>query len=117
MKARANLKRTHQPTIEDTAENRAFVETLRTLRDQISRILLEATFAHELECAKCGSRAVQLAHWVEVNSGRVVDQFGSWNEMDSRWCPGCGEHAELVDVGFDVEDTRPLTVAYSNTVE
>lgn len=106
-----------RPAIPDTAENRTLVETLRALRDQIARVLMEAEFAHELECGRCGSRRVQLAHWVEVNSGRVEDQFGSWNEMDSRWCPDCGEHAELVDIGYDVEDTRPLTVAYAKTVE
>lgn len=112
------MKRTAQPPgLADTAENRTLVETLRTLRDQISRVLMEAEFAHELECARCGSRRVQLACWVEVNSGRIEDQFGSWNESDSRWCPDCGEHAELVDVGYDVEDTRPLTVAYAETVE
>lgn len=96
----------------DTKENRTLVETLRSLRDMISSVLLQAEFAHEVECVKCGSRRVQFAHWVEVNSGRVDDQFGSWNERDARWCPDCGEHTDLADIGYDVEDTRPLQIAF-----
>jgi hypothetical protein len=117
MRSSRKLKTDQKPALPDTPGTRAFLEGLRNLREQISSILMEAEFAHELECRKCGSREVQVAHWVEVNSGRIVDQFGSWNEMDSRWCPDCGEHAELVEVGYDAEDTRPLTVAYAKTVD
>lgn len=104
----------NSPLIPDTPENRAFVENLRKLQSQISDILIRAEFAHAVECVKCGCRRVQFAHWVEVNSGRIDDQFGSWNERDARWCPDCGEHTDLADVGYDVEDTRPLAAVHAD---
>jgi hypothetical protein len=48
-------------------------------------------------CGACGGSNVEVAAWVNPNTGEVVDEFGSWDSLDTNWCHDCDAHVELVD--------------------
>lgn len=50
------------------------------------------------KCKKCGSAKVQHAMWVELNTERVHDTFGTWNHDDNSFCPNCEEHGTIEEV-------------------
>lgn len=60
-----------------------------------------------VRCAECGGAEVQVAKWVEANTGEVHDDFHSWDclaSMGASWCADCGEHTRLVDKNMEPED-------------
>lgn len=46
-------------------------------------------------CAECDTIHVQTVSWVSCVDGGVRDEFGSFNEEDTRWCETCQAHSEL----------------------
>jgi hypothetical protein len=42
-------------------------------------------------CGNCGSIDVEHAHWVNLNTDRVGEIFGSYGEADTMHCPNCEE--------------------------
>lgn len=61
-------------------------------------------------CKQCGGADVQIAMWVRPNRASqinqlhnaipgdaIVDDFGSWNSLDTQWCSDCEEHVLLIN--------------------
>ena len=42
-------------------------------------------------CIRCGRDKIQGEHWVELNTGPVMDS----SETDA-WCPACNDHVQVV---------------------
>lgn len=47
-------------------------------------------------CKQCGSREVEWAMWVDMQTNTPVDDFGSWGEYEPSWCRDCEEHNGLI---------------------
>lgn len=45
-----------------------------------------------VRCKKCNGTNVQVATWVRVNTGEVIDDFGSPDCYDTTWCEDCEDH-------------------------
>ena len=45
-------------------------------------------------CANCGRDKVQTLKWVEVNTGKIIDDGPS--EIEDNWCPDCENHVGFV---------------------
>ena len=52
-------------------------------------------------CEECGGTNVQHAMWVELNTDKIVDVFGSWCEEDSAFCSDCEKATQIVDDDAD----------------
>ena len=48
-------------------------------------------------CCKCGGTNVQMAKWVNPNTGEVFGDFGSYDETDTKWCNDCDDNVTLKD--------------------
>lgn len=60
-------------------------------------------------CSKCGGQNVQVAVWADANTGETFDDYGSWDETDTKWCVDCGAHHLLVPQSEYVESkTDPM---------
>lgn len=49
-------------------------------------------------CKKCGSTRVMHALWVELNTCRIAEPFGTWNQDDNAWCPDCETRGTIEEV-------------------
>ncbi len=49
----------------------------------------------EMYCSRCGGTNVQIAMWVRTNTEEVLDDFGSFDETDTKWCEDCEAHVLL----------------------
>ena len=58
-------------------------------------------------CSKCGGHNVQVATWVNPNTDEILEEFGSWNETDTKFCVDCQENVELVDGSLQEEESCP----------
>ena len=58
-------------------------------------------------CEHCGSANVEHAHWVNPNTDRVSDIYGTWNYDDVRFCNDCDEAYALVDLEDFRESLSP----------
>lgn len=45
-----------------------------------------------LVCKGCGGHNVQLVVWYRPNTQEVLDDFGSWNNHETKWCEDCEDH-------------------------
>lgn len=83
---------------------------LQALWDHIHDNELAGHFPHELlqgvdrvihpvRCTECGGRNIQVAMWVRLNENKVMDDFGSWDETDTKWCSDCDKHVLLESGG------------------
>ncbi len=52
-------------------------------------------------CSECGSPNVQYAVWYRPNKKEVLDDYGSWDHPDTKWCEDCGSHQILLDPEVD----------------
>ena len=56
-------------------------------------------------CSRCGGANVQLAMWVDPNSGDIHDEMHASHadaaRNDESWCAVCDEHTVLLDVACD----------------
>ena len=52
-----------------------------------------------IRCKECGSDAVQCVVWIEPNKEEILDDFGSWGEIDTKYCTRCEDHVGLEDDG------------------
>lgn len=62
-----------------------------------------------IRCKECGSADVQMAMWVrpnfaaQVDENRripaiaVVDDYGSWDSYDTKWCTDCEDHVLFIN--------------------
>lgn len=50
-----------------------------------------------IRCRRCKGTNVQVATWVQPNTREIRDDFGSWDELDTKWCDDCDDHTELWD--------------------
>lgn len=56
-------------------------------------------------CHECGSRDVQHAMWVELNTGKTHEDFGSWCNGDNSWCEVCQAHVHIeLEEAIDLEN-------------
>ena len=46
-------------------------------------------------CSTCGGENVETAMWVDANTDKVGDTFGSWHEIDTNWCRDCDAHVMI----------------------
>jgi len=46
-------------------------------------------------CSTCGGEYVETAMWVDANTDKVGDTFGSWHEIDTNWCRDCDAHVTI----------------------
>ena len=51
-----------------------------------------------IRCKACGSTDVQIATWVNPNTKAIFDDFGSWDELDTKWCNDCEDHTPLEEI-------------------
>lgn len=63
-------------------------------------------------CTKCGGTNVQCAMWINPNTKEIHDDFGSWDETDTKFCEDCQINVELHD--GNVEE-RELHEQFSDT--
>lgn len=47
-------------------------------------------------CSVCGGSNVEHAFWVDPNTDRVLDEFGTWNYDDNVFCHDCAENYDIV---------------------
>tara|TARA_R110002110_G_scaffold152784_1_gene345726 strand:- start:119 stop:331 length:213 start_codon:yes stop_codon:yes gene_type:complete len=43
-------------------------------------------------CVECGSEDIQVAMWVNPNTGESDDWYGSGSSAETQWCHNCEEH-------------------------
>ena len=56
-----------------------------------------------VRCSKCGGTNVQVAMWVRVNENKIMDDFGSWDFEDTKYCEDCDEHVRLIEPEFTMQ--------------
>ena len=73
--------------------------------EQHVRNLLEKTKKPEptVKCKRCGGFNVQMAMWVDPNTNEIMEDFGSFDEQDTKWCNDCDSGEELVDTSIKEE--------------
>jgi hypothetical protein len=54
-----------------------------------------------MRCATCKGTNIQTVCWVKTNSGEVIDDFGSWDSEDTKWCEDCDEHTPQEEIPED----------------
>ena len=47
-------------------------------------------------CAKCSGTNVETVCWVDANTNQVLDDYGSWNELETTWCRDCHDHTGII---------------------
>lgn len=60
-----------------------------------------------VRCCKCRGENVQMAVWQNPNTREVFDDFGSWDETDTKYCADCGEGVLLYDDENENDSHRP----------
>ncbi len=55
-------------------------------------------------CNECNGTNVQFVVWIEANTNKVLDDYGSPSETDTNWCEDCEDHTGLVprEVAHDI---------------
>ena len=48
-----------------------------------------------VRCTECGGTNVQVVVWQNPNTGEVGEDFGSWNNTDTKFCIDCDDHVRL----------------------
>lgn len=48
-----------------------------------------------VSCTKCGGTNVQVAMWVRPNTEEILEDFGSWEETDTKYCEDCDDNTQL----------------------
>ncbi len=46
-------------------------------------------------CEVCGGTNVQHAMWVDLNTDKIEDDYGSWCGDGNSWCCDCQEHTPI----------------------
>ena len=59
-----------------------------------------------VRCKECGGANVQIAMWVNPNTGKTIDDFGSFDEADTKWCNDCDSNELLIDDGVATPSTQ-----------
>lgn len=69
-----------------------------------------------VRCSKCGGTNVQVVMWVRPNhNNEAVDDFGSWKDVDSKFCEDCDDHVALkLDEGTLIK--RSVEIEWKETV-
>lgn len=52
----------------------------------------------DIRCELCKGANVQLVAWTDPNTKEVFDDFGSWNQEDTKYCSDCDDNVLLVDI-------------------
>ena len=59
-----------------------------------------------IRCKECGSAEVQSVAWIDPNKQEILDDFGSWGEIDTKFCSRCDDHVKLEDDGVMNKKTK-----------
>lgn len=58
-----------------------------------------------LRCTECKGTNVQVAMWVRPNTRQILDDFGSFDHTDTKWCDDCQDHVLLEE--FEPPEITP----------
>jgi len=70
---------------------------------------------HEYCCAHCGGTNVQITAWVNPNTEDIGDDYGDWDESDTKWCKDCEKNVLIVEE--NVETAKALVLSTSHMPE
>lgn len=62
---------------------------------------------HPIRCADCRGHNVQAAMMVNLNDQTIGEDFGSWEETDTKWCLDCEKHVRLLMGDEQFEEDEP----------
>ena len=63
--------------------------------DEVMQIQDHTPAKPEIRCRDCNGTDVKVVAWTYPNTGEIDEDFGSWNQEDTKFCNDCNDHVLL----------------------